>query len=264
VQNYKPGTDVPLTFSLTDESGSFITPISITWRVLDEAEVVLQDWAAAAVPGTSDLKLTIPLALTSLTPPALRAIRTVEVEVITATGTVYLSDAIMLQGATALAFGVNSFQTYAQALLVSEDFTTDSMAGWSASDRETREKAMIQSYGRILLLPISRMAVLDEQSVLASPQVFGPALLRDMTAAQMLQLEARFLSALRSAQLVEADEILAADPVIAARQNGVTGMTVGQSTMFFRQRKTLDLPIGTRALKYLERYVRFGARIGRS
>lgn len=265
MQNYKPGTAVPLTFSLADESGSFLTPVSITWRVLDEAEVVLQDWTAIANPTTSDLVITVPLTLTGLVAPALRAIRTVEVEVVTASGTIHLSDAFMLQGATALTFGVNSFQTYAQAILVAEDFYGASMPGWvGAVDRESREKALIEAYGRLLKLPV-RPYFGDSQSMdYEFSRSFGPFRLSDMSPAQMLTLYAPVLASLRRAQVLEADEIMVADPVLAARKNGITGITVGESTQFFRATKPLDLPVGARAMKEMERWVNFTARIGRS
>ena len=264
MQNYKPGTAVPLTFSLIDESGNFLTPVSITWRILDEAEVVLQTWTSVANPTTSDLVVTIPLGLTGLTAPALRAIRTVEVEVITAQGTVYLSDAIMLQGATALAFGINSFQTYAQAILAGENFAPSSMPGWAVAERESREKALIESYQRLLRLPI-RSYFGEIQSIDSEfSGRFSLPRLSDMTPAQMLTLYAPLMASLRRAQVIEADEVLVADPIIAARKNGLTGMTVGESTQFFRAGQPLDLPVGARAMKEMSRWVNFTARIGRS
>lgn len=268
MQNYKPGTNVPLTFSLVDESGSFLTPTAITWRILDEAETVLQGWTAiGTLPTTSDLTVTIPLALTALTPPAMRALRTVELEVVTARGTVQLSDSIMLQGTTALAFGINTFQTYAQALLFTEDFTGESIAGWTAADRESREKALIEAYRRIMLCPLG-MHFNDQQSMLTQnfsyQRGFGPYMLRDMTPAQILTIYTPMLTDLRRAQTVEANDILIADPILEARKNGMTSMTVGESSQFFRAAKPLDLPIGPRAMKHLERWIRFGARIGRS
>lgn len=268
MQNYKPGTDVPLTFSLIDESGGFLTPTGIVWRVLDEAEVVLQAWTAVAVlPTTSGLTLTIPAALTVLIPPALRGLRTVEVELATPKGTVQLSDAVMLQGATALTFGINTFQTYAQALLESEDLIPEHIPGWTQAGREIREKALITAHQRILLLPLG--AHFDTQQSIMTvdaqfPRSYGAYMLRDMSPAQILTLYPPFLAALRKAQVLEADDALNLDPVMDARKNGVTAITTGESSTFFRAFAPLDLPVGARALKQLQRWVRFGARVGRS
>lgn len=262
MQNYKPGTDVPLTFSLIDESGGFLTPTGIVWRILDESETVLQTWTAVAVmPTTSGLTLTIPAALTVLISPALRGLRTVEVELATSKGTVQLSDAVMLQGATALAFGVNTFQTYTQAMLASEDFIPEHRRGWNEAGRESREQALITAHQRILLLPLG--AHFDTQQSIMTPG-YGSYMLRDMSPAQVLTLHPQFLLALRKAQVTEADDALNLDPVTEARKNGLTAMTAGESSQFFRHTTPLDLPVGVRALKLLQRWVRFGARISRS
>lgn len=267
MQNFKPGTDVPMTFSLVDESGVVLTPTALRWRVLNEAEEELLTWQTiATMPSTSEVPILIPLAHTGLVSPALRGIRTVELEVTTAKSVVLLSDSIMLQGATALAFGVNSFQTYAQAILASEDLAVTQTSGWTASDRETREKAMIEAYNRIMLLPIG-MHYDDAQSMLTVDTSFignfGPQMLRNMTPAQMLTLYPPLLVALRRAQVIETVEILNGDPVTAARNSGITGITVGESSQFFRATKPLDFPVCPRAMAVLQRWVRYGARIGR-
>lgn len=268
MQNYKPGTNVPLTFSLVDESGSFLTPTSIRWRILDEAELELQAWAVIAVlPTTSDLTVVIPLALTALVPTAMRVIRTVELELVTARGTVQLSDSVMIQGTTALLFGVNTFHTYPQALLVTEDFTADGMAGWASADRDTREKALIEAYGRVMQCPLG-VRTLDSQSTLNQDssfiRSFGPAMVRDMTPSQLLALYPPMLTDLRRAQTVEANDILLADPIQEAHKSGLVSMTTGETSQSFRTSAPLDLPVGPRAMKYLQRWISFNARIGRS
>lgn len=267
MQNYKPGTDVPLTFDLVSDAGEILQPTALLWRILDEAETELQGWSNVAVPSTSEITLTIPALLTALTPPALRAIRTVELQVITADGTILLSDAALLQGITALAFGVNTFQTYTQALLLSEDSVSDQIPGWAASPRDIREKALIEAFQRILMMPIG-MHFNDQQSMLQIDTTFvynyGPNMLRYMTPAQMGALYTPLLVALRKAQLIEADDVLNPDPVLAARRSGMSSNIAGEASQFFRSSKPLDMPICDRAMKYLQRWVRFGAVISRT
>jgi hypothetical protein len=263
VQNYKPGTEVPLTFILADDVGNILAPTSLSWRILDEAETVLQDWAVVALPYGETLDLVIPSGLTTVVLPALRGVRTVELEVTTSTGTIELSQSVMLQGATALAFGINTFQTYAQALLLSGDFPDLQTPGWSGAGRESREKAMIEAYRRILLLPIA-LRVDDSQSLLNAGAQFGPTPLRYMTPPQMMSLYPPMLEDLRLAQVIEAEFILNMDPITQARTDGLSSMTTGESSQTFRAGNPLNFPVCPKALAQLQRWVRFGARIGRS
>lgn len=268
MQNYKPGTAVSLTLDLVDENGVFITPTALSWRIIDEAEVELQAWAViATLPTTSSVVLTIPAELTVLTPPALRAIRTIEIDVVTEQGTILLSASAMLQGVTALAFGLNSFQTYVQALLLSEDSPSERSPGWLGATRENREKALIEAYSHIMRLPIG-LHFNDNQSMLQTDTQFvynfGPIMLRHMTPAQMTNLYVPMMKDLCQAQLIEADYLLVDDPVARDRTSGLTSKTVGESSQFYRPGMTLDLPVCPKAMKSLERWVRFGAVIGRS
>lgn len=277
--NFKPGSDVPVTFVLQDENGSILTPTQLRWRVLDEAETVLQDWTViSTLPTTSDVVVTVPGSMTTLGPTinamgreeattATRGIRTVELEITSAEGVTFLSEVVMIQGSTALQFGINSFLTYPQALLISEDMIAEHVAGWSAANRETREKALIESYRRILRLPIG-MHFDDQQSMLQIDtqflQMYGPIMLRYMNPLQMSNIYKPMMAALRLAQVQEATDILNGDPVAAARQSGILSQTVGESSQFFRPAKPLELPVGQRAMNTLQRWVRFNAKIGRS
>ena len=269
MQNFKPGSDVPVTFVLTDEAGNVLTPTQLRWRVLDEAEAVMIDWTAITpMPSVSDVVVTVPSAYTTLVAPALRGIRTIELEITTASGgTVFMSEVVMLQGATALSFGINSFQTYSQALLLSEDMIDEHVAGWGPASRETREKALIEAYKRIMQLPIG-MHFDDQQSMLQIDtqflQNYGPLMLRYMTPAQMQGIYKPMMKALQLAQVTEATEILNGDPVSAARKQGILSQTVGESSQFFRPAKPLELVVSTRTINILQRWVRFNTRIGRA
>ena len=265
--NYKPNTSAKLTFSLQNEDGVFLTPTSLQWRVLDEAEAVLQDWTSVnSLPASSELEVTIPQTLTFLIAPAVRGIRTVEVEVTTASGTYVLTESVLIQGATALALGINTFNTYAQAMLESENYVPDNIAGWSGAVREDREKALIEAYRRIMMLPIgvhfdNMQSRLSQDAFIA--RNFGPSMLRDMTPEQIAGLHAPMLTDLRRAQIVEADEILNVDVAAQARNDGVTSITVGESSQTFKASKPLLLGASIRTINILQRWVRFGARIER-
>ena len=85
-----------------------------------------------------------------------------------------------------------------------------------------------------------------------------------LTPQQFTTLPERFKTALRKAQVAEADRILGGDPYDEKRQSGLVMEQVGESRQMFRAGKALTLPVCRRALGYLSYYVTFNKRIGRS
>lgn len=268
MQSFTPGKPVTLTFSLLNDQGEALLPTALQSRVLDEDDTVLQDWVAVTMPDPSvtNVEVTVLGALNILTPPATRGARIVELQLTDGAGTLTLSETYMLGGSTALSFGVNTFLTYAAATVMSADFVPMSLAGWNAAERKDQEAALSEAYERIMRLPLG-VHYDAEQSVLYNDAqfvgLFGPIMLRYLTPGQMAQLYPVFLTDLKRAQLAEADEILQGDPVRKARQSGLISNTVGESSQFFRTAKPLELPVSPRALEHLQRWVRFGAKIGR-
>jgi hypothetical protein len=270
MQSYTPGLPVAITLALVDSAGVALTPTALKYRVIDEDETALVDWTDIAVadPVQTEVTISISGVLNILTPPAVRGARTAEVEVTTAGGTVTLSDTVAIQGSTALAHGQNTFLTFTAAQLLSRDFADNSMPGWlmTQGNRAQQEAALIEAFDRIVRLPIE-LQWDDTQSILNIDTEFttsyGPYLLRNLTATQVLNLYPQMLEGLRKAQLVEADEILNGDPIRTARKNGALSMTVGESSQFFRTSKPLDLGVSERALAFVSRWIRIGAVIGR-
>lgn len=261
--SYTPGQPVLAVIALEDESGAALTPTALRRRILDEEETVLLDWDVVDIPAAgAGASVLVAGALNLLTPPAMRGARTVELEVTTATQVLVLTQTYLLAAAAGLS-GVNSYQTYAQALVAAAGFTDQSLAGWSAvTDRASRVQALIEAHSRIQLLPI--VIEYDDSQSIVRDIGEDPWRLRDLTPAQIANLDARLLDALRMAQLVEADEILADDPVKRARREGLISASVGESSQFFGTSKMLDLGVGQRAMKYLSRWIRFRATLGRS
>lgn len=270
MQNYAPGLPVVVSFALLDSAGAVLTPTALRSRIVDEAETALQGWANVALPGapTDPVQITVLGALNILTPPALRGLRTVELEVTTAAGTVILSQSFLIQGSTGLAFGVNTFQTYTQAMLLATELSPNQIPAWTATtDRNLREAALSDAYERVLRMPIEILFD-DTQAMLTVDtefsNAFGNTHLRHLTPAQMQTLYKPMLAGLRKAQLVEADEILSDDPAKRARKDGVISMTTGESSQFFRNSRPLEMPICPRAMAYITRWIRIGAAIARS
>lgn len=259
MQNYAPGSAVPATFALQNEAGEVLEPTSLRWRVLGEDDQVLLDWAVLPLPSPPEdrITLTVPAVHTTLQEGETRGLRSVELEV-TVGGTVLtLSDQVLLTASSALVAGINSFCSYARALMTAEDFTEQTMAGWQRETRrEERERAMIEAHQAIMRMPLF---VKPATTLSLIP------LLHFIEKQGFANIDPPMLQALRRAQVLEASEILNADPTITARRNGLLSMTVGESSQFFGATKSLDSVLVSRqALKVLSPWISYSVRIGRA
>lgn len=266
MQNYAPGGAIQVTINLLNEAGADLTPVALRWRVLDEAETVLQDWTVASLPAPTEKSVTVTVlgALNILTPPATRGLRTVELEVTTAAGMVVLTESVLLQATSALMVGYNSFCTYAQALMTVQDYSDRTVTGWESATRDQRERALIEAFNSIRRMPL---IVGVEENLYSA----GRGLVRDYGWLSLLEpdeylsnVSARQQKALRAAQLLEASEVMNADPVLIARRNGLMSMTVGESSQFFRTGKPMEAPmLSSQAIEILKPWLRYSTTIGR-
>lgn len=254
MQNYAPNTAVPVTFRLLNEAGDVLEPTGLRWRVLDEDDQPLLGWTTLTLPSPPEDQITLTLspALTAIAAGQGRGLRTVELEVVSAVGTLLLSERVLLTAVTVLAPGVNSFISYSRAVLTAEDFTESTMAGWvRQSRREERERALIEAYLSILQMPIH---IRSNLGLVAFIEKFG-----NVELGEALQV------ALRRAQVLEASEILNADPAVTARRNGLISMTVGESSQFYGTSKPLNMPLlSAQAVKTLSPWLNYSVRTGRA
>lgn len=253
---YTPGGPVALTFPLRNEAGDILEPSSLRWRVLDEDELVVMDWTppASLAIVQDEYSVTIDASYTTLAAGSVRGIRLVELELTTPAGIHVLSQEFLLQSGSILTVGENSFCSYMRALMVAEDFTEQSMSGWQRETRRVeRERALIEAYRAIMRLPLfsSRSGGVTLSSAMATGGVAG--------------LDSDLRQALFQAQVMEANEVLNADPVAIARRNGLLSMTVGESSQYFGSSKPLECPVMSRqALKALGPWVSYSVKIGRA
>lgn len=253
MQNYAPGSAVSVTFSLQNEAGQTLEPTALRWRVLDENDVVLVDWTPLAppVPYQDTLELAIEPAATGLATGETRGLRSIELEVTTTAGSVTLSEQILIQAITILRVGVNSFSTYGRAILTAETFTEQTVAGWHRETRrEERERALEEAHDAIMRMPLF---------------VRGRPMREVIELGGYETLDDRLKGALRRAQMLEASEILNADPTMMARRNGLLSMTVGESSQYFGTAKPFETPVMSRqAIRALSPWISYSLRIGRA
>mgnify|MGYP001581454359 CR=1 FL=1 len=276
MQSFVPSAPVSIDFLLPEGSEA----LQLRWRVLDEAQVVLQTWEAITVadPAPTSVTVVVTAGLNTLTVPATRGLRSVELELTTASGTQVLSEEYLLQAGSALVPYTNTFLTYHQAVLLSGEFTGLKIADWLTSERSERESALIEAFERLLRVPVKGRADVrfqmdgeNDLPVLASGSPVKltsryATLLADIDPADLPELDPRMLVALRRAQLLEAADLLSTDPIGEARANGILSMTVGESSQTFRSfGKPFDSAICPAALAVLSPWIgRFRTIIGRA
>lgn len=264
MQNYAPNTAVTVTAQLVGDDGNPLVPTSLQWRVLDESDTELQAWASVTLPDPTApvVSVTVSDALNTLGAGVVRGIRRIEFKVVTATSTVVIDQSYLLQASSALVFGVNTFLTHSQALLLSMDFAPSYLVGWrNALTKEDQEQALIQAHSRLVRLRYHMEFTDDQSRIIYHP--WGRSSFIDLTPAQVADLEANMLKALKRAQLIEAAHVLTEDGVNAARKDGLMSMTVGESSQFFVPSKPLDLGVCRDAYAEIARYVDRTIRLGR-
>ena len=276
---YLGGTDVSVVIPFVDQAGNQLVVTSAKYRVTNQAgsELIGPTNVSVATDATS-VTLQIPAAVNTVAVGATREIRNVELYCVASGNTIILSQAYALTSTSPLQTGLNSFQTYSEALLTALDIPA--LEAWDSASEEQRIAALIDARERIVQLNFNLLNSnvnfgQDSLQYVPEGQFQSSYVARNslfifngnlaiLTPAQFNTLPERFKSALRKAQVAEADRILGGDPYDEKRQSGLVMEQVGESRQMFRTGKALQLPVCRRALGYLSYYVTFNKRIGRS
>lgn len=292
---YLTGTDVNLSVPLLDKNGNALTVNSITYRVVDQDGVELVPITALAtfIAGSAAATVLILAAQNTIVEvPADAAItskqidtfntreaRIVEMQCLLSSGnTTILNAAYGLEHADPLRVGINSFQPLTKAELTALDIS--GLTGWAAASDQEKIAALITARAHIVQLNFwmlnsnsnwgqnSLSYVPEGGYVTPYASVGGNAFIFNgnlslLTPTQYGRLPERFKTALRLAQVAEADSILGGDPVELRRREGLLLESIGESKQMFRTGKPLDLPVSKRALRYLSAFVTMTKRIGR-
>lgn len=270
------GTDVTIVVPLVDRSGNPLTVTAIEYRVIDQegAELLPRTTLNGFVSGSASASVGVPAEKNTLAEDMLRAMRTVELYCTVGGNLMLLHGHYVIETASVLVAGVNSFQNYAQAEFVA--LSIPNIPGWSGTPEADRIAALIEARRRILKLSFTSLSDARDQSSLfyVAEGTYKTAVpggimglvgdMGELNEAQFNALPPKFLEALRLAQIAEADAILDTDPVELRRQKGLILDAIGESRQMFRDGKPLELPVSKRALGYLSKYISFSKRIGRA
>jgi hypothetical protein len=262
MEKYLAGADVTVTIPFVDSSGNAFTPSSASYRVLDEDGTVLIDTIPVPWldPGGAPVSILVGAGENALPAGSMRALRTVEVLAKTDAGSRLLIQNYVIEASEPLVPGTNSFQTINKAELIALDIPN--LPSWGNASRDERVAALIQARLNIGQMSYRYRWSQDWQNYI-QPE-FGLYSIIQMTQAQYLTLPIDFRQAVERAQIMEADDLLGGDPVLAKRAQGIVSETVGGSTTMFGQVRPARQLICARAMHELGRYVVKRIRLSRT
>jgi hypothetical protein len=266
MNTYLAASDVKLTMPIVDGSGNAVTPIAASYRVQDENGTDVVALSPVTMPGaggTSGAKVvvgadgsasvvvSIPAALNGFTQNMLRGMRRVDVTVDTGAGQVLFTQSYLLEGGAPLVPGTNSFQTFDKAELVALDIPN--LDGYKGATREERLAALIQARLNLGQMRYRYRWSQNWQNFIF-PE-FAVYSVIQLTQAQYMTLPIDFRQAIERAQILEADDLLGGDPVLAKRTQGIVSETIGTSTTTFSSVRPAHQLICPRAMHCMARYV---------
>ncbi|WKZ86338.1 hypothetical protein N5B55_05130 [Ralstonia pickettii] len=273
------GTPVEVVIPLQDRSGNQLDVTTVDYRVVDHAgvELVPRTPLDSFVAGTDEAVITVPAELNVLPVGQARAVRNVELFCTVGGNTVMVGMLFAIEAAETLMVGVNTYQTLAQAQLTSMD--VPNIPAWESADERDKAQALVEARAHINQLSFTLLMsninfgqdslnYVPEGTFFSKYAATNGMFMFDgnlelLNPTQFAALPERFKAALRKAQVVEADAILARDPIAEGRRAGLVLESIGESKQMFRSAKPLELPVCKRALGYLSYFVTFGKRIGR-
>ena len=157
----------------------------------------------------------------------------------------------------------NTFMAYDRALVTRMDFA--SLNGWDAASEDQRISALIHAHKNLTKLrfrfPPEETNPVASQSHLKGLRTY--TYVTDMSQIDQADWDTftpSFKSALRAAQLLEADSLLAGDIIRDKREKGIVSETVGESKLFFNNRPPLRLGVSIDAFEQIQRFVHFSMK----
>lgn len=261
---YAEQSDVTLTIDFTDSAGASVSPDSASYRVLNEAGVELVASTALVVAGSS-AEVTVPASVNALETGKTRAARQIELTMLVGGNTIKKSVLFLVESADIVLAYENSFQSFAQALLVSLDMP-DLEIWWDKPDAE-RKRALIAAYRNIsrLRFRVPVPSTIDVQSIEPYSHKEQGTYINEinlLTAAQFEALDDQFKSAVYQAQVAEADYLMNTESIEMKRKDMISE-TIGESSNFFRSSKPLDLIVSRKTSRILGRYLDYSVSIRR-
>lgn len=262
VPTHPEKTDVAVRVDFPQIDGTPITPTAIGYIVLDERGTVVRAREEVTPDGTS-VQVVVPASANELPlEGVIRGLRTVRFVFDTAAGARTVDSRYIIETQSKLIPMFNSFQTYEEAIVTRLDLPA--LDGWDFADEPQQIAALITAHDR--MCRASYRYRLSQNSVEYDERemYWYITSMRERTAQDFSDFPAAFQTALRRAQIYEADSILSGDPVGDKRLDGVVSETIGESKMFFNNKPPIRTPMCRKAMEVLGPYLYRGNRIGRA
>lgn len=293
---YASGTDVTMTVPIQDRFGNALDVSTISYEVTDMNDnvVVTPTALSSFVAGSPTASITVPAVVNQITdPPSANSITSAQIDefntretrtigltcVLTNGNTVFLTASYGLEHPDPLIIGLNSFQTLPSAELTALDIV--GLQAWGLASEQDKVAALINARQRICQLNfwllnsntnwgqdnLNYVPAGSYQTPYATAGMSNMFIFNGnlglLTPLQYSNLPVRFRTALRYAQVAEADFLLGGDPHMQRRQEGLLLESIGETKQMYRAGRPIDLPISKDALRYISAFVTFAKRIGR-
>lgn len=254
METYLDGQSVILAIPLSDEGGACIAADSVEVRIINQSnvEIVAKTSLAGFTAGDAQAIVAIPSEANTLVTGLKRELRIVELYIATDSGVTRLYHEYVIEAESVLELGVNSFQTYHEGVLLSLDIPN--LQDFGLADRQSRIAAMISAWrniGRLYLRYVDD----NDMTRLITPWAESGNV-TELTAEQFENLPEKMKSAIRRAQVIEANyQIGRTTSVNTLREQGIIAATVGESSQYFSQSKPYDSICGKETLRELSKYI---------
>lgn len=269
------GTGVTSNITLADSLGNRLVVDSLEYQVTDEtgADVIPRAVLPSFTANDQVASVEVPAEKNELAPGIIRALRRVTLFCNVGGNTVVVESPFAIQSGSVLQTGVNSFQTFDEALLNAMDIPN--ITGWDSATTQQKIAAMVEARTRLCQLNYSLLDanawaqdslnfVPEGTRVVPYPSTFNfTGDITWLSVESFKGLPEYFLSALRKAQIAEASAILGGDEAFTKRRDGVVRDVVGESEQTYRSGKVLDLAVSRVSMRYLSRFVNFNLKLAR-
>lgn len=258
VERYKAGTSITVEIPFRSENGTPVDVESLSYKVFDEnGDEVIAKTVISVEPDDTYVNITVPALSNTIPEGSTRAMREVELSMTSPTGAILTSSVrYVLEESTALTFGINSFMSLNEAIMVGLDLAD--IQDWDTAVDSARESALIEAYHKIGTLVINAEGAMNRL-------IYGTVSyvkLDELSATELSALDSKLLAALKRAQVIQANYLLGGDPIEQTIKAGMKSQMVGQSIDTFASRP-VHFAVCNRALRELTGYVSFTKRVGR-
>lgn len=257
MERYLDGNAVTIAIPL-EKDGVCLDVSAVEYRITNhiETELVGRSSLSGFTSGDAQAFITVSAAVNTLQESVRRELRVIELYLTTPAGEVYLAHEYLIEAASQLVFGLNSFQTYREAVLLSFDIY--SISSFNTAEKTDRIAALADAWKNIGKLYLRYVNELENEMTRIIVPWAESGNVTELTAEQFALLPEQMQLSIRRAQIIEADALLVGDDTAESyRAQGIKQITVGESTTMFAGSVTKPYRgvCATRTMQELSRYI---------